>query len=121
MDKIIIEDLLVRSIIGINPDERVNKQDILINMVLFTDIWIAGKNDDIGASVNYKTVTKRVVQHVEESSDLLVEKLASDIARIVLSEFPVERVRVRVEKPGALRFAKSVGIEIERTPQDFEG
>ena len=121
MDKIIVEDLLVRSIIGINPDERVNKQDILINMVLFTDIRIAGKNDDISASVNYKKVTKRVVQHVEESSDLLVEKLVSDIARIVLSEFPVERVRVRVEKPGALRFAKSVGIEIERTLQDFEG
>jgi FolB domain-containing protein len=121
MDKIIIEDLLVRSIIGINPDERVNKQDILINMVLFTDIRTAGKNDDISVSVNYKTVTKRVVQHVEESSDLLVEKLVSDIARMVLSEFPVERVRVRVEKPGALRFAKSVGIEIERTLQDFAG
>lgn len=120
MDKIIIEDLLVRSIIGINPDERVNKQDILINMVLYTDIGEAGKNDDISTSVNYKTVTKRVVKHVEESSDLLVEKLVSDIARLVLSEFNVERVRVRVEKPGALRFARSVGIEIERTLQDFE-
>lgn len=120
MDKIIVEDLLVRSIVGINPDERVNKQDILINMVLFVDIRDAGKTDDINASVNYKSVTKRVVQHVEESSDLLVEKLATDIARLVLTEFPVKRVRVRVEKPGALRFAKSVGIEIERTLQDFE-
>jgi len=120
MDKIIVEDLLVRSIVGINPDERVNKQDILINMVLFEDIRDAGKTDDINASVNYKSVTKRVVQHVEESSDLLVEKLATDIARLVLTEFPVKRVRVRVEKPGALRFAKSVGIEIERTLQDFE-
>jgi len=119
MDKIIVEDLLVRSIIGINPDERVNKQDILINMVLFVDIRDAGKNDDINESVNYKSVTKRVVHHVEESSDLLVEKLVTDIARLVLTEFPVKRVRVRVEKPGALRFAKSVGIEIERTLQDF--
>ena len=119
MDKIIIEDLLVRSIIGINPDERVNKQDILINMVLFVDIRDAGKNDDINESVNYKSVTKRVVHHVEESSDLLVEKLVTDIARLVLTEFPVKRVRVRVEKPGALRFAKSVGIEIERTLQDI--
>lgn len=119
MDKIIVEDLLVRSIIGINPDERVNKQDILINMVLFVDIRDAGKNDDINESVNYKSVTKRVVHHVEESSDLLVEKLVTDIARLVLTEFPVKRVRVRVEKPGALRFAKSVGIEIERTLQDI--
>ena len=120
MDKILIKDLLVRSIIGINPDERVNKQDILINMVLFADIRTAGKTDSIKTSVNYKSVTKRVIQHVEDSSDLLVEKLVSDIAYLILSEFAVERVRVRVEKPGALRFAESVGIEIERTLADFE-
>ena len=119
MDKVIIEDLLVRSIIGINPDERVNKQDILINMVLFTDIRTAAASDDINAAVNYKSVAKRVFKHVEESSDLLVEKLSSDIARIVLTEFDVKRVRVRVEKPGAVRFAKSVGIEIERSLEDF--
>lgn len=120
MDKIIVTDLMVRSIIGINPDERENRQDILINMVLFTDIRSAAKNDDISTSVNYKSVTKRIIQHVEDSSDLLVEKLVSDIAYLILSEFPVERVQVRVEKPGALRFAKSVGIEIERTLADFE-
>ena len=119
MDKIIIKDLLVRSIIGINPDERINKQDILINIVMFADIRSAAANDDISTSVNYKSVTKRVVKHVEESSDLLVEKLVSDIAQLILTEFDVNRVRVRVEKPGALRFAKSVGIEIERSRQDF--
>jgi FolB domain-containing protein len=119
MDKIIIEDLLVRSIIGINPDERVEKQDILINMVLYTDIHVAGINDDINSSVNYRSVTKRVIQHVETSADGLIEKLVSDIAHLVLSEFAVKKVRVRVEKPGALRFTKSVGIEIERTMQDF--
>ena len=119
MDKIIIKDLLVRSIIGINPDERIKKQDILISMILFSDIRQAAQSDDIGDAVNYKAITKRVIEHVEESSDFLVEKLVSDIARLVLKEFHVERVRVRVEKPGALRFAKSVGIEIERTQQDF--
>ncbi len=120
MDKVIIKDLLLRSILGLNPEERVNKQDILINMVLYTDIRAAAKNDDIASSLNYKTVTKRIIKHVEEASDLLVEKLVSDIAYILLTEFPTEKVRVRVEKPGALRFAKSVGIEIERTLQDFE-
>lgn len=119
MDKIIIRDLLLRSIIGINPEERVNKQDILINMVLYADIRAAAAKDDIEAAVNYKSVTKRIIQHVEDSSDLLVEKLVTDIARIILTEYPVERVRVRVEKPGALRFAESVGIEIERTRSDF--
>jgi FolB domain-containing protein len=119
MDRIIIKDLLVRSIIGINPEERVKKQDILINIILFTDIRQAAMSDDIADAVNYKAITKRVIEHVEESSDLLVEKLVSDIARLVLIEFNVERVRVRVEKPGALRFARSVGIEIERSQSDF--
>ncbi|MBK8987014.1 MAG: dihydroneopterin aldolase [Chloroflexi bacterium] len=119
MDKIIIRNLLLRGIIGINPDERVNKQDILINMVIFADIHRAAASDDIADAVNYKSITKRIIQHVEESSDFLVEKLVSDLAQLVISEFGVERVQVRLEKPGALRFAESVGIEIERTRADF--
>lgn len=119
MDKIIIRDLLVRSIIGINPEERVKKQDILINMTLFADIRQASQTDDIVDAINYKAITKRVIEHVEDSSDLLVEKLVSDIAVLVLTEFNVQRIIVRVEKPGALRFAKSVGIEIERSQQDI--
>ena len=121
MDKILIKDLLLRGIVGINPDERVNQQDILLNLVLFADIRPAAATDDIEDAVNYKSITKRIIRHVEESSDFLVEKLVSDIARIVLTEFPdVQRAIVRVEKPGALRFARSVGIEIERTRADFE-
>lgn len=119
MDKIIIRDLLLRGIIGINPDERVNKQDILINMVLYTDISRAAATDDIENAANYKAITKRIISHVEGSSDFLVEKLVTDIARIALTEFPITRARVRVEKPGALRFAKSVGIEIDRRREDF--
>ena len=120
MDKIIIKDLLVRSIIGINPEERIKKQDVLVNMILFADIRQAAQSDDIDDAVNYKAITKRVIDHVENSSDFLVEKLVSDIARIVLTEFDVARIRVRVEKPGALRFAQSVGIEVERSLQDFD-
>jgi FolB domain-containing protein len=120
MDKIVIKDLLLRGIIGINEDERVNKQDILINMILFADTRQAGISDSIKDTVNYKTITKRVIKHVEESSDFLVEKLVNDIARLIVIEYGVERVVVRVEKPGALRFAQSVGIEIERTRQDYQ-
>jgi FolB domain-containing protein len=120
MDKIIVRDLLMRGIIGINPDERVNKQDILVNLVMYADTRRAGETDDIEDAVNYRTITKRLIQHVEDSADLLVEKLANDIARIILTEFAVERVMVRVEKPGALRFATSVGVEIERSREDVK-
>ncbi len=120
MDKIIIRDLLLRGIIGINPDERVKQQDILINMVIWADIRQAATSDAIEDAVDYKSITKRVIQHVEESSDFLVERLVTDLARMVITEFGVERVMVRVEKPTALRFATSVGIEIERTKADFE-
>ena len=71
MDKIIIKDLLVRSIIGINPEERIKQQDILINMILFSDIRKAAQSDNIANALNYKAITKRVIEHVEKSSDFL--------------------------------------------------
>ncbi|MCI0394115.1 MAG: dihydroneopterin aldolase [Chloroflexi bacterium] len=119
MDKIIIKDLLVRGIIGINEDERTNKQDILVNVVIYTDVRPAAGSDDIADAINYRTITKRIIQHVEGSADFLVEKLVSDMARIIITEFGAERVMVRVEKPGALRFARSVGVEIERAREDY--
>jgi FolB domain-containing protein len=121
MDKILIKDLLIRGIIGINDDERVNKQDILINITMFADTRPAAKTDDIVHAVNYRTITKRIIAHVESSADFLVEKLISDIAQLILTEFPaVQRTIVRLEKPGALRFATSVGVEIDRTLADYQ-
>lgn len=119
MDKIIIRDLLLRSIIGVTEAERKDRQDILINLTLFTDTRAAGASDDIADAVNYRTVTKRVIKHVEESADFLVEKLANDIARLLLTEFDLSRAIVRVEKPGALRFTASVGVEIDRSRADY--
>lgn len=119
MDKILIKNLLVRGIVGINPEERVNKQDILITITMFASIRQASQSDDINDAVNYKNVAKRVIQHVENSADFLVEKLVTDIARLILTEFFVQKVVVKLEKPGALRFAQSVGVEIERTRKDF--
>lgn len=114
MDKIIVEDLLVRGIIGVNDWEREKEQDILINVVIFADLEAAGHSDKIADSVNYRTVSKKVLAHVKQAKPFTVEKLAADIAALCLEEKRVERVRVRVEKPGAVRFAKSVGVEIER-------
>ncbi len=118
-DRIVIKDLLLRGIIGINDWEREKRQDILINITLYGDLRPAGESDDIADTINYRTVTKNIIEHVEKSEPFTVEALAGDIARICLSEARVNRARVRVEKPGALRFARSVGVEIERSAEDF--
>jgi FolB domain-containing protein len=117
-DLIVIRDLLVRGILGINDWEREQPQDILVNLTFFTDLRRTGFSDDIADTVNYRTVTKGIISLVETSTRYTVEALAADIARLCLNEPGVARVRVRVEKPGALRFARSVGVEIERARDD---
>jgi FolB domain-containing protein len=114
MDKIFIKDLSVRGIIGINDWEREKPQEILINIVLFGDLHKAGESDDIRDTINYRTISKKVQAHSESAGRLTVEALAADLARICLEESGVEKVVVRVEKPGAVRFSRSVGVEIER-------
>lgn len=116
-DRIEIKDLLLRAIVGINDWEREKKQDVLVNIVLFTDLQPAASSDDVTQTVNYRSLTKKVIDHVESSARYTIEALAGDIAQLCLAEAGVQRVRVRVEKPGALRFARSVGVEIERTSQ----
>lgn len=118
-DRILIKDLLLRGIIGINDWEREKRQDILVNVILFGDLRPAGESDDIAEAINYRTITKQIIEHVETSERFTVEALAADIARICLEAPGVERARVRVEKPGALRFARSVGVEIDRQRGDF--
>lgn len=119
-DRILIRDLLVRGIVGVNDWEREKPQDILINLDVFLDARRAGRSDEISDSINYRSLAKDVIAYVEGSAHYLVEALATRIARIVVLDHGAERVRVRVEKPGAVRFAGSVGIEIERSAADFE-
>ena len=114
MDEIFIKDLLVRGIIGVNDWEREKPQDILINITLFVDTHKAGESDSIEDTVSYRTISKKVQKHAETAERATVEALANDLAKLCLEEQAVEQVRVRVEKPGAVRFAKSVGVEIER-------
>ncbi len=113
-DRIIIKDLFLRTILGINEDERRNRQDVLINLTLETDTRQPGTSDDIADTVNYRTMTKQVIDLVESSRFFLVEKMCEEIAQLCLKDERVERVTVCVEKPAALRFAKSVGVCIER-------
>lgn len=114
MDKVFIKDLLVRGIIGIRDWERDKPQDILINVIVFTDISQAAKSDDINDCVDYSALSKKIQSHAESAERLTVEALANDLAEICLKEKLVKKVNVKVEKPGAVRFAKSVGVEIER-------
>jgi len=114
MDQIFITDLVVRGIIGINDWEREKPQEILINIVLYGDLHKAGKSDSIEDTINYRTIAKKVQAHAETAERLTVEALAADVARLCLEEKGVEKVKVRVEKPGAVRFSHSVGVEIER-------
>lgn len=115
MDKIIIKNLSARGIIGLNNWEREKPQEILINIEVYTDIKQAAETDDIQYSVNYRTLAKKVQAHAETAARISVEALAEDIARICLEEPNAQKVWVRVEKPGAVRFAQSVGVEIERS------
>ena len=119
-DLILIQDLLLRTIIGINEEERRKRQDVLINLRLHAHTRAAGRSDDIEDAVNYRTLTKRIIERVEDSRFYLVEKMAAEIAAICLQDPRVEAVDVRVEKPGALRFARSVGVEIHRDRSALE-
>ena len=115
MDKIFINDLQVETIIGIFDWEREIKQTISINLEMEFDISKAAKSDDINDSLNYKKVTKRIISLCEKADSYLVENLIEKIAQVVLKEFPVSKVTVSLEKPGALRGSKSVGIKITRS------
>ena len=119
LDQIHITDLQLRCIIGLYPEERREKQDVILNLTLFADLRQPGNTDDLRDTVDYKSVKKAIRDLVESSSFKLVEKLATEVARICLKPAVVQRVRVRVDKPGALRFARSVAVEIERNRDDF--
>ena len=119
MDKIYVRDLLVRTVVGIFDWEQKKKQDVLLNIGLHTDLKAAGESDTIDDTVDYKQLRNRIVSAVEEGRFSLIEAIAEQVSRICLSEDKVQQVQVTVDKPGALRFASSVGIEVERTAVDF--
>jgi len=114
LDQIAIEDLRFRCIVGVGQDERREKQDIIAQIVLFADLRAAGCSDAIEDTVDYKALKKDILDAVERSKFRLIEALAQSIADICLSRDRVERVAVTVEKPGALRFARTVSVRIVR-------
>ncbi len=114
MDKIYIRDLALRCIIGLYPEEREKKQDVLINATLITDLRAAGHSDDLSDTVDYKAIKVNILDFVEHSRFQLIESLADGIAEICLKDPRVQSATVTIDKPGALRFCKSVAVEITR-------
>jgi FolB domain-containing protein len=118
MDRILIKDLLVRCVIGVHDEERRDKQDVLINLSLTVDLQKAGTSDRLEDSVDYRALNKQILTMVEHSQFHLVEALAQAVVDICLANPSIQEASVRVEKPGALRFARSVGVEIIRRRPD---
>lgn len=114
LDEIFISDLMVRGILGIHQEERARKQDFFINIVLSADLRKASQSDDIRDTVDYEWIRSGVLKIAEESESRLVENLAERVASFCLAHPLVQRVRVRVDKPGALRFTRSVGFSLTR-------
>lgn len=118
MDRILISDLAARCIIGVNDEERREKQDVLINLTIWADLRRAGKSDRFEDTVDYRALKKQVLAAVENSSYFLLEALAEAIAGICLEHPLVQQVMVRVDKPLALRHARSVAVEINRLREE---
>ncbi len=114
MDIVFIEDLRIDTTIGIYDWERQIKQTLAFDIEMATDIRKAAETDDIQYALNYKAVSKRIIQFVGDSRFLLVETVAEKVAGIILDEFDVDWVKLTLHKPGAVRGSRSVGIRIER-------
>jgi dihydroneopterin aldolase len=114
MDLVYIRDLKIDTVIGINDWEREVLQTVSFDLEMATDVKKAADSDDIVDTIDYKAVTKRLIAFVEESEFLLVERLAERVSNILLDEFGVSWLRLRVSKPGAVTGAADVGVVIER-------
>jgi len=114
MDIIFLHDLTVETIIGIYDWERKEKQSIILDLDMGADIAAAAATDAIEDTLDYKAVAKRLIDYVSGSEFQLVETLAQRVAEIVLHEFGVRWLRLRVNKKGAVRYAGDVGVIIER-------
>ena len=113
-DLVLIEGLEVRTVIGIYDWEREIRQTVRLDLEMAWDISRAGKSDDIADTLDYKAVSKRLIAFVEASSFGLIESLAEECARILLDEFNVPWLRLKLSKPGAVRGSKNVAVLIER-------
>ncbi len=119
MDRILINGLLIRCIIGVSKEERRDKQDVVVDLSIGTDTRAAAKTDRLADALDYRTLKKKILRLGEASRYRLLESLTEAIAALCMKESRIEKITVRAEKPGALRFARSVAVEITRRRQDL--
>lgn len=117
MDIVYIKELEIRTVIGIYDWEREIRQTVSIDLDMATDIRPAAATEDISKTLDYKAVSKRLIAFIEGAEFLLIETMAEEVAAIVLAEFPVSWLRLRLGKPGAVTGARDVGVIIERGEQ----
>jgi D-erythro-7,8-dihydroneopterin triphosphate epimerase len=110
--RIRVKDLRLRTYIGINEDEILNKQDVLINLSIFYAAADAVRDNDIDTALNYRTITKAIIRHVEDNRFALLERMTQEILDLVMDNPRVTYAEVEVDKPHALRFAESVSITL---------
>ncbi len=115
MDRVFIENLTIETVIGIFDWEREIRQTVSLDLEMDFDISKAAASDSIEDTLDYKAVAKRLIRFVEKSEFKLVEALAEECAQIVLNEFPVGRLKLKLSKPGAVRGSSAVGVMIERS------
>ncbi|MEX0619494.1 MAG: dihydroneopterin aldolase [Pseudohongiellaceae bacterium] len=115
MDTVYIRELEIETIIGIYDWERKQKQTVSLDLEMSTDIRNAARSDSIDEALDYKAVAKRLIEFLEASSFFLIEAMAEQVAQIVLAEFKVSDVTLRVGKPGAVTGARDVGVIIQRS------
>ena len=115
MDHVFIEGLEIEALIGIYDWERRIRQPLVFDIEMAFDNRSPAATDAIADTLNYKAVSNRIVEYVSQSSFELVETLAERVAQIVITEFGVQRVRLKLSKPGAVRGARAVGVMIERS------
>ena len=114
LDRIHINELKTRTIVGFNDWERKKKQDVSLSITLHADLAKACQSDQVSDTVDYKKIKNRVLEMVEKSQFQLIERMAEAVAALCLEEPEVFRVDVTVDKLSALRFARSVAVEITR-------
>jgi dihydroneopterin aldolase len=113
-DTVFVTGLEARTILGVNDWERRERQTVVVDLEMACDATRPAREDDLREALDYRTAAKAVLALVESSSFFLVETLAERIAELILLEFPTPWVRVRVAKPGAVRFSREVGVEVVR-------
>ncbi|AGY92720.1 hypothetical protein SPICUR_08995 [Spiribacter curvatus] len=110
LSRIRVKDLRLRTFVGFNDEEQRKRQDVVVNIHIDYDALSAARGDEVDEALDYKTITKQVIAHVEDNRFLLLEKLVNDLVELVMAHTAVRHTEVEVDKPHALRFADSVSL-----------